>query len=471
MAQALKPQETPRKSSSLASLGLALSDWFERWFPDAFALALAAAAIVAAASMLTGSSALETAQRFGAGFWDLATFTLQMSLIIVTGYAVATSPPVYAMIRRLAAVPSSGRGAVAFVGLFSMLASLVSWSFSLIFSALLAREVSHRVRTADYRAIGAAAYLGVGSVWALGLSSSAALIMASAASLPDPIEKISGVIPLGQTLGLWQSMVIAASLILASMAIAYFSAPPPSQARSMADMGVAYAPAVRDTTTRQTPGEWLEYSPLLTIIVCALGFGYLVREVATAGASVVLDLNHYLFLFLMVGLLLHWRPRSFVQAITASVTPVGGVLIQYPIYAGIVRVMTEGGLATTLAHFFVSISTQHTYPVMIGIYSAFLGLFIPSAGGKWLIEAPYMLDAAKSLQVHLGWVVQTYNATEALANLIHPFWMLPLVGILGLKARDIVGYSMLQFVVHVPLVLFLVWALNYTLTYVPPVLP
>jgi short-chain fatty acids transporter len=108
---------------------------------------------------------------------------------------------------------------------------------------------------------------------------------------------------------------------------------------------------------------------------------------------------------------------------------------------------------------------------MIGIYSAFLGLFIPSAGGKWLIEAPYMLDAAKTLQVHLGWVVQTYNATEALANLIHPFWMLPLVGILGLKARDIVGYSMLQFVVHVPLVLFLVWVLNYTLTYTPPVLP
>jgi len=471
MAEARKPQETPQESSALASLGLTLSDWFERWFPDAFALALAAAAIVAAASMLSGSSALETAQRFGAGFWDLATFTLQMSLIIVTGYAVATAPPVYAMIRRLATLPSSGRGAVAFVALFSMLASLVSWSFSLIFSGLLAREVSHRVRGADYRAVGAAAYLGVGSVWALGLSSSAALIMASPASLPDPIEKISGVIPLGQTLGLWQSAVIAATLILASMAIAYFSAPPPSQARSMADMGVTYAPAVRDTTTRQTPGEWLEYSPLLTLIVCALGFGYLAREVATAGPSIVLDLNHYLFLFLMVGLLLHWRPRSFVQAITASVTPVGGVLIQYPIYAGIVRVMTEGGLATTLAHFFVSISTQHTYPVMIGIYSAFLGLFIPSAGGKWLIEAPYMLEAAKSLQVHLGWVVQTYNATEALANLIHPFWMLPLVGILGLKARDIVGYSMLQFVVHVPLVLFLVWALNYTITYVPPVLP
>jgi short-chain fatty acids transporter len=383
---------------------------------------------------------------------------------------VATAPPVYAVIRALAKVPTTGPGAAAYVGLFSMLASLVSWSFSLIFSGLLAREVTHRVKGADYRAVGAAAYLGVGSVWALGLSSSAALIMATPASLPDSIEKISGVIPLGATLGLWQSMVVAAAIIVVSMVISYFSAPPASQARGMAEMGVTYTPPTFNTGMRQTPGEWLEYSPFLTIVVSALGLGYMVREVATAGPAIILDLNHYVFLFLIVGLLLHWRPRSFVQAIAGAITPVGGVLIQYPIYAGIVRMMTEGGLAAQLAHFFVTISTQHTYPVMIGIYSAFLGLFIPSAGGKWLIEAPYMLEAAKSLQVHLGWVVQTYNATEALANLIHPFWMLPLVGILGLKARDIVGYSMLQFVVHVPLVLFLVWALNYTLTYVPPAL-
>jgi short-chain fatty acids transporter len=168
-------------------------------------------------------------------------------------------------------------------------------------------------------------------------------------------------------------------------------------------------------------------------------------------------------MFLMAGLLLHWRPRFFVNAVSAAVPSVAGVLIQYPLYGGIVRMMTESGLAKRMANAFVAISTPHSFPVLIGIYSAFLGLFIPSAGGKWLIEAPYILDAAKSLKMHLGWVVQTYNATEALANLIHPFWMLPLLGILGLKARDIVGYSMLQFVVHVPLVLFLVWLLNYTL--------
>ena len=463
-------QEIP-VSSTLASVGLRLSDWFERWFPDAFALALAAVAVVFVAALATGSSFVQTAQWFGAGFWDLVTFTMQMSMIVVTGYAVATSPPVYGVIRRLASIPSNGRNAAAYVGLFSMLASLVSWSFSLIFSGLLAREVAHRVRGADYRAIGAAAYLGVGSVWALGLSSSAALIMASPASLPDGIKRMSGVIPLGQTIGLWQSLLIAAALILVSMGICYYSAPGDAEAHGMREMGVEYQPATQKLDARQTPGEWLEYSPLLTVIVSGLGFLYLIREVAANGASIVLELNHYVFLFLIVGLLLHWRPRSFVQAIAASVAPVGGVLIQYPMYAGIVRMMTESGIATQLAHFFVAISTAHTFPVMIGIYSAFLGLFIPSAGGKWLIEAPYMLEAAKTLNVHLGWVVQTYNATEALANLIHPFWMLPLVGILGLKARDIVGYSMLQFVVHVPLVLFLVWALNYTLPYVAPVLP
>ena len=451
-------------TSMLARIGLSLSAWFEKWFPDAFALALSAVAVVFVACLLAGNTVLDTAQRFGTGFWDLVTFTMQMSMIVVTGYAVATSPPVYALIRKLASVPRGARGAVAFVALFSMLASLVSWSFSLIFSALLAREVAHRVRGADYRAIGAAAYLGVGSVWALGLSSSAALIMAAPASLPDSIKRISGVIPLSQTIGLWQSLLVAAVLIAVSMAVAFYSAPGDGQARSMKQMGVEYAPATNDIGKREKPGEWLEYSPLLTIVACVLGFGYLVLEVGAKGAGVVLDLNHYVFLFLIVGMLLHWRPKSFVNAIAASVTPVGGVLIQYPMYAGIVRMLTDSGLSTQISHFFVSVSTTHTFPVMVGIYSALLGLFIPSAGGKWLIEAPYLLEAGKSLGVHLGWIVQTYNATEALANLLHPFWMLPLVGILGLKARDIVGYSMLQFAVHVPLVLLLVWLLNYTLS-------
>ncbi|MBM3818964.1 MAG: short-chain fatty acid transporter [Acidimicrobiia bacterium] len=456
-------QRVQEKPTGLADIGLRLSAWFERWFPDALALAVIAVAIVFAASAAASGSPLQTARWFGAGFWDLVAFTMQISLIIITGHVVATAPPVYRVIRRMAAVPIDGRGAVAYVGLFSMLASLISWSFSLIFSALLAREVAHRVRGADYRALGAAAYLGIGSVWALGLSSSAALIMASPASLPDSIERISGVIPLGDTLGLWQSLLMAAVLIVVSMAICFYSAPRAAQARTMADMGVAYQAPSHDIGRPETPGEWPEFSPILTLVVCGLGAVHLTGAVAANGAGILLDLNHYVFTFLMAGMLLHWRPRSFGQAVAAAVPSVGGVLVQYPLYAGMVRMMTESGLAERMAQFFVAISNVHTFPVLVGIYSAFLGLFVPSAGGKWLIEAPYVLGAARELGIHLGWVVQTYNATEALANLIHPFWMLPLIGILGLKARDIVGYSMLQFVVHVPVVLFLVWILNYTL--------
>jgi short-chain fatty acids transporter len=455
------PPEKPA-GFSLATVGLGLSAWFERWFPDAFALALSACAIVFAASLAAGAGPVQTAQWFGAGFWDLVAFTMQIALIIVTGYVVAVSPPVYVIVRRMSTLPKTGPAAVAFVGLFSMLSSLLSWSFSLIFSGLLAREVAHRVRGTDYRALGAAAYLGIGSVWALGLSSSAALIMASPASLPDSIEAISGVIPLGQTLGLWQSLVMAAAIIVLSILICYYSAPGASQARSMADMGVDYAPPPPPLEKPDRPGEWLEYSPFLTLIVCGLAIAFFVREVATLGASVILELNHYVFAFLIAGMLLHWRPRSFVQAVAAAVPSIAGVLVQYPIYAGIVRMMTESGLADRIAHFFVAVSNFDTFPVLVGIYSAFLGFFVPSAGGKWLIEAPYVLEAAKTHGVHLGWVVQTYNATEALANLIHPFWMLPLIGILGLKARDIVGYSMLQFVIHTPVVLFFVWVLNYT---------
>ncbi len=447
----------------LARAGIKLSDWFERWFPDSFVLALCAVLAVFFACLGAGATPLQTAQWFGAGFWDLMKFTLQMAMVLVCGYAVATSPAVYSLIQKLAGIPKNGRSAVAFVALFSMLTSLLSWSFSLIFSGFLAREVAHRVKGSDYRALGAAAYMGLGSTWALGLSSSAALIMAAPGSIPPGLMQVSGVIPLSQTLGLWQSALLAGLLITVTVTIAAASAPPASAAKSMSDMGLAYEPVHFKSGKPTKPGEWLEHSPLLSVFLSLCGAGYLYATVRDKGLSELLELNNYIFVFWIIGLLLHWRPRSYMQAVSASVPATAGILIQYPLYAGILKMLTESGLASSLAHLFVSASTRESYPLLVGVYSAVLGLFIPSGGGKWLIEAPYLLEAAKTLQVHLGWVVQIYNAAEALPNLIHPFFMLPLLGILGLKARDIVGYTALQFVVHVPLVLFMVWALNLTL--------
>jgi short-chain fatty acids transporter len=174
-------------------------------------------------------------------------------------------------------------------------------------------------------------------------------------------------------------------------------------------------------------------------------------------------------MFITVGLLLHWRPKRFMRAVADCVPATGGVLIQFPFYAVIFGMIVGTGVAEALAKLFASISTHNTYPLLVAMYSAVLGVFIPSGGSKWIVEAPYVLQAANLNQVHLGWVVQIYNASEALPNLVNPFWMLPLLGILKLKARDIVGYGMLQLAVHVPVVFFLCWLFARTIPYVPPV--
>lgn len=198
---------------------------------------------------------------------------------------------------------------------------------------------------------------------------------------------------------------------------------------------------------------------------------------AKPAVSAIANLNTYNFVFLTVGLLLHWRPRSFLNAVARAVPSTTGVLIQFPLYGGIASLLTaaKGGDGQSLAHHlstvFVHIASTETFTLVMGVYSAVLGFFVPSGGGKWIIEAPYVMQAANDLQVHLGWAVQVYNAAEALPNLINPFWMLPLLGVLGLKARDIVGFTFIQLLVHIPLVLGLLWLLGLTLTYHPPVMP
>lgn len=460
-----------KRLGRLESLGVALADWSQRWFPDAFVFALLALIIIFAAGMLAGSRVRDLVDYFGQGFWSLIPFTMQMAMIIIGGYVVAVSPPVFRIIGRLSRIPQTPRGAIAFVALFSMLTSLISWGLGIIFASLLAREVVKHVRDIDYRAMGAASYLGQGTVWALGFSSSAALLMATPGAIPPGLLKISGVIPLGQTLYLPQSMITAAILMCSGLLVAYFSAPVRSE-KTAEWFGVpaleASAPEVSGPATK---GEWLEHFPLLSLIIGVIGFAYLARIFAARGPLAALDLNSYNFLFLMAGLVLHWRPRSFTRAVNNAVPATSGVLIQFPFYGGIFGIVTMSPIARDMAHFFVRISSHGSFPVLVSIYSAVLGMFVPSGGSKWIIEAPYVLQAAKDLKVHLGWVVQVYNASEALPNLINPFWMLPILGILKVRARDLVGFTALQLMLNSLLVLFLVWFFARTLTYVPPVIP
>jgi short-chain fatty acids transporter len=297
--------------------------------------------------------------------------------------------------------------------------------------------------------------------------------------MPKSLLAITGVIPFTETIFMWQSFVITAVLLVISIIIAIWSAPGPSAAVTAEAMGIELA---RDDEIKvpppQRPGEWLEYSPLLTVLLVLLAAGWLFYEFSRQSAILAIsNLNTYNFMFVMAGLLLHWRPRRFLASVAKAVPATAGVLIQFPLYGAIATILTQakngGGVTVSdqISHAFVSVSTQHLYPLVIGVYSAILGFFVPSGGGKWLLEAPYVMQAANDLKVHLGWAVQVYNAAEALPNLINPFWMLPLLGVLGLRARDLVGFTFLQLLVHVPVVLFLLWALAYTLQYHPPVMP
>ncbi|MGN7919688.1 short-chain fatty acid transporter [Lysobacter sp. 22409] len=463
----------------LARFALRSAAWAERWFPDAYVFAALGVVIVAVFALGFGATPAATATAFGDGFWSLIPFTMQMAFVVIGGYVVATAPAVARVIDALARVPRSGRGAICYVGLISMLTSLLSWGFSLVFGGLLVRALARREDLdMDYRAAGAAAYLGLGAVWAMGLSSSAAQLQANPASMPPALLAITGVIPFSETILLWQSIVLTAVLIAVSLVVCFVTAPRGGSVRRASDFEVTDERAASVLPPRSRPGEWLEYSPLITILLAAMSLGWLVYEFAHKPlVTAIANLNTYNFAFLTAGLLLHWRPRSFLNAVTRAVPSTTGVLIQFPLYGGIASLLTaaKGGDGQTLAHHlssvFVQIATTETFSLVMGVYSAVLGFFVPSGGGKWIIEAPYVMQAANDLQVHLGWAVQVYNAAEALPNLINPFWMLPLLGVLGLKARDIVGFTFIQLLVHIPLVLGLLWLLGSTLTYHPPVMP
>ena len=465
----------------LERLALRSAAFAECWFPDAWVFAVLGVLVVAACALGFGASPRDTAQAFGGGFWSLIPFTMQMAFVVIGGYVVATAPAIARVIERIARWPRTGRGAIAFVALASMLTSLLSWGFSLVFAGLLVRALARREDLEmDYRAAGAAAYLGLGAVWAMGLSSSAAQLQANPASMPPGLLPITGVLPFSQTILLWQSVVLTGALVLVSLAVAYFTAPRGEAVRKARDFPEALdAVGLPQPPARRTrPGEWLEHSPLLTIALSLLGFGWLWLEFSEKPLlSAIANLNTYTFLFLSLGLLLHWRPRSFLDAVSRAVPSTAGVMIQFPLYGGIALMLTgvPGADGETLAHrlsiLFTQVASHDTFALVMGSYSAVLGFFVPSGGGKWIVEAPYVMQAANDLQFHLGWAVQVYNAAEALPNLVNPFWMLPLLGVLGLRARDIVGFTFVQLLVHIPLVLGLLWLLGTTLPYIPPVIP
>jgi short-chain fatty acids transporter len=464
--------------SVVARAALRFTAWAERWLPDAFVFALVATLIVFGAGLTAGHASFAAlATSWGNGFWELVPFTMQMALVIVTGYVLASARPVALAIAALAKLPRTARGATVMVALFSMGASWLNWGFSLIFGALLARETARHRPEADYRALAASSFLGLGSVWAQGLSGSAALQMATPGMLQASIRDVvaagglvpGGIIPLRNTIFTWQSLVSVVIEIAVVTAVVAAYVPTGAQARTASMLGVSLPPLVADEETPAPlagPGERVERSPVLSLAVFALGVAYLVLYVARAPDVLsAITLNTINLAFLVLGVLLHWTPARLMRAVKEATPATWGVILQFPFYAGIARIIVDTALNERIAGFFVRASTRATFPALIATYSALLGVFVPSGGSKWVIEAPYVMRAAHELHVHLGWTVAVYDLGEALANLVQPFWMLPTLAILGLRARDVMGFTFVVFLVLVPLVLVLVTVLGMTLTY------
>jgi short-chain fatty acids transporter len=437
---------------------------------------------------------------WGGGFFSLLPFTLQMAMIIIGGHTVASAPPVKRLLQRLAAVPTSAPFAVAWVTLLALASAWFNWGFSLIFSALLARAVAQNLErrgiAVDYRALAAASFLGLGSIWAQGLSGSAALQMATPGALSEALRHIvdwgsertlasapavaaagapawnrwgSGIIPLSHTIFLWQSLAAVAIEIVVVTLLMWRAAPTGAQAVTAQALGVSLAePADPPPPAAETlrPGERWEHSPLLTAMFVVLGVVYLGRYLRAARAPLeAIHLNTINLMLLLLAAALHRTPARLMRAFADATQAVWGVILQFPFYGGIAGMLSASALNERIAGLFISASSRTTLPPLIALYSALLGVFVPSGGGKWLIEAPYVLTAAHRMKVHLGWMVAVYDLGEALGNLVQPFWMLPVLALLGLRARDVMGYTFLVFVFLLPVVLVLTWLLGMTLPY------
>ena len=465
-----------RSEKGLARAAQSLASWTEKWFPDAYVFALVGVVLVAVAALANGSSPQTVVDAFGDGFWDLTAFTLQMAMVVLTGYVVATCPPVARLIDRLATMPQTARSAVSFVAFLSMSVSFLNWGLSLVFGGLLARAIARRTDLrVDYRALGAAAFMGLGAVWALGMSSSAAQLQATADSLSPELLKITGVLDFGTTIFTWQSLLTCAIIIALTVVIAHFSAPRGAAIVTAEDLDVDLDDQNEDVPPRSRPGEWLEYSRILPVLAGLMTLGWLISQLLTKPVlSVVSSLNGYLLVFLILGLVLHGTPRKFLQAVAKAVPATGGILVQFPLYAAMAAILTkaEGSGARPSR---ISWRNSSRASAAAGaspssspsIPSCWVSSSCPAAENGWS-RPPTSCNGGPDEPGLDGSDLQRRRSTaEPDQSVLHA----APAGGAGAQGARSGRVHVLAVHLHLPVVLLLVWLLGMTFDFVPPVVP
>ncbi|MDQ0247518.1 short-chain fatty acids transporter [Bacillus fengqiuensis] len=421
-----------------------LSNFFtalvQRFLPDPFVFALLLTLILFVSGIVfTPHGPVEMIGFWGSGFWNLLAFAMQMSLVLVTGHALASSPLVKRWLINLASLAKTPAQGVILVTLGSGIACFINWGFGLIVGALFAKEVAKRIPGSDYRFLIACAYIGF-LTWHGGLSGSIPLV---AATPGNPMEKAAGLIPLTQTIFTDYNIFITVALLIILPIMTRLMMPTGKDVvgidpRLLAEDEIAAASITTSMPAEKTFAVRMENSRLLSIIIALLGYSYLAYHFSTNGFK--MDINTVNLLFFTTGLLLHGTPLSYMNAVANAAKGTAGILIQFPFYAGIQGMMELSGLGGMITNAFISISTPSTFPFLAFLSSGIVNFFVPSGGGHWVVQGPFIMPAAEQLGVDPGLAAMAIAYGEAWMNMAQPFWALPALAIAGLGARDIMGY-------------------------------
>ena len=431
---------------------------FERLMPDPFVLSLGLTFVVILLALgLAPKHSIETIlDSWYEGTFKILGFALQMILILATGFAIADAPVVQRALRALASAVRTPARAALLVFPVVGVAAWLNWGLGLVVGALLAREIARRVKI-DFAWLVAGSY----SAWSVcnsGLSSSIALSQASHGNALNLVEKVTGhVIGLSETV-FAPFVYVPTVLVVIVMAIIFvLMHPKPEDVVAFStDEPSAAEP---DAHARQAPvtsfAARAERSVLGTLLLLALGCGYLGTTWYKKGFE--LDINTTILLFLLAGLALQRSPIAYADAIRRAARQTGSMLLQYPIYGGIMGIMIGTGLASTIAQTFVKIATPASLPLWSYLSSLIITLLIPSAGGHWAVQGPFVLPAALSLHASLPHTAMGVAMAENVSNMLQPFWAVPVVAIAGIKIQRVMGYTAVTFVVSLIIYAAALW--------------
>lgn len=406
----------------------------QKYLPDPFLFAVLLTVVVFLMGMIVNKqSPMNMIKFWGEGFWKLLAFSMQMVLILVTGFVLASSPFFKSMLSSIAKGMKSPAQAVMVTTFVSIIAAWINWGFGLVIGALIAKEMAKSVKGTDYRLLIASGYIGF-LVWHGGLSGSVPLTIATAGHF---LKDKMGVIPTSETLFAMINLVPLIILIITLPILTRMMAPSKEETFEI-DAELLKNEEENISEKNDTPADKLENSMLISMIIGIMGMAYVIYYFYTKGFKLNLDIVNFTFLFL--GILLHKTPRRYLHTLAKAVKGSAGIILQFPFYSGIMGMMVASGLAASLSGWFVSISSATTLPFFTFLSAGIVNIFVPSGGGQWAVQAPIMIPASIELGVPIAKTAMAVAWGDAWTNMIQPFWALPALGIAGLGARDIMGY-------------------------------